>query len=379
MRILILSDWLPPDFGAVGQYALRSARELADAGHEVTLVGLTAARSSEVRECRGAGQLVLKRVSRPNYDKQSLVRRALWTMQTNLILLWQGRGDLRRTDEIRFSGSPPYMLHVVMPLATLLGRRTCYRITDFHPECLMATYESVPRWLSVLHALTQFWRRRVDVIEVLGEDQRLICLNDGIRPQRLQLVRDSSPVRITSQDQGSAPPQSLIGRKIILYSGNWGVAHDHETFVAGMAQIAARGPAGVGVWLNATGSRVELVHRSLLAAGIVVARSAPVPLADLAGVLLAADLHLICLRDPFVGFVLPSKVYACIASGRPILFIGSERSDVHALCAEAAASGQLAYRRVDVGDVEGVTRGIEAILADDREWRRPRCRPMVRT
>ena len=30
------------------------------------------------------------------------------------------------------------MIHFVMPLAKLYGRRTRYRITDFHPECLMA-------------------------------------------------------------------------------------------------------------------------------------------------------------------------------------------------------------------------------------------------
>jgi hypothetical protein len=95
-----------------------------------------------------------------------------------------------------------------------------------------------------------------------------------------------------------------------------------------------------------------------------------VPLADLPGVLLAADLHVICLRDSFVGFVLPSKVYACIESGRPILFIGSERSDVHSLCAEATASGRLAYRRVDVGDVAGVILGIEELLAGTIESRR---------
>ena len=35
------------------------------------------------------------------------------------------------------------------------------------------------------------------------------------------------------------------------------------------------------------------------------------------------DAHLITLSDAFVGFVLPSKVHGCIASGRPVLFIGS--------------------------------------------------------
>src|SRR5262249_15533520 len=66
--------------------------------------------------------------------------------------------------------------------------------------------------------------------------------------------------------------------------------------------------------------------------------------------LLAADVHLITLRDPFVGYVLPSKVHACIQSGKRILFVGSANSDVHLLASGALTSDR--YRRVDTGDVE---------------------------
>ena len=45
-RIVIIADWLPPDFGAVGQYMLLRARALAARGHEVTLVGLSSAADS---------------------------------------------------------------------------------------------------------------------------------------------------------------------------------------------------------------------------------------------------------------------------------------------------------------------------------------------
>lgn len=362
MQILMLADWLPPDFGAVGQYAMRFARELAVAGHRVTLVGLTSSDSGVVRTSPGAGLLTIRRVARPNYDKQSFVGRAWWTLKTNLMLLWHSRREFRQADEIRFTGSPPYMIHFVMPLAMLLGRRTRYRITDFHPECLMADCERVPRWLSVLHALTWWWRRRVNVMEVLGEDQRRLCLDGGIHPGRIELVRDPSPVRITGRETRATPPAALFGRKIVLYSGNWGVAHDHCTFVTGMSGFEARHPGYAGVWLNATGSRVDLVHQRLLSSAVATAHTPPVPLAELAGVLLAADMHVICLRDSFVGYALPSKVYACIELTRPILFIGSERSDVHLLCAEAASRGRLHYRRVAVDDAGGVIRSVEELL-----------------
>ena len=46
MTLVYLCDWLPPDFGAVGQYSLLFARERAAAGEEVVLAGLSSTASS---------------------------------------------------------------------------------------------------------------------------------------------------------------------------------------------------------------------------------------------------------------------------------------------------------------------------------------------
>ena len=51
-RLVILADWLPPDFGAVGQYMLLRARSLAEGGQDVTLVGLTSGNDSIVTACK---------------------------------------------------------------------------------------------------------------------------------------------------------------------------------------------------------------------------------------------------------------------------------------------------------------------------------------
>jgi hypothetical protein len=90
-----------------------------------------------------------------------------------------------------------------------------------------------------------------------------------------------------------------------------------------------------------------------------VYRSSLVPLEDLPRLLLAADVHLVTLGNPFVGYVLPSKIHACIDSGKRILFVGSQSSDVHLLASRALPSGR--YYRVDVGDVEGLVRALCAM------------------
>ncbi len=358
-RVLMLCDWLPPEFGAVGQYQLAHARELAAQGREVVLVGFTSGPSRVEASMSGAGSLVVRRVQRPLYARSDWISRAWWTLGANLLLLWAARDALLACEELRFTGSPPYLLHFVMPLALLLGKRTRYRITDFHPECLIAALGRTPPWLAPLLALTKFWRRRVDCIEVLGEDQRERLADSGVNASRVLLRRDPSPVAFAAGLQPASPPAAIAGRPLILYSGNWGVAHDHATFVEAFARLprSANSPA---LWLNATGARADLVEAECLRQGLPIARTAPVALAQLAGVLVAADVHLITLSDAFVGYVLPSKVYACIASGRPVLFIGSIRSDVHRQCAAQLPPSR--YRQCEAGDADAVRDALICLL-----------------
>ena len=116
---------------------------------------------------------------------------------------------------------------------------------------------------------------------------------------------------------------------------------------------------GLRFWLNATGAKADRVERELRSRGVPIYRSSLVPLEDLPRLLLAADVHLITLRDPFVGYVLPSKIHACIESGKRILFVGSQSSDVHLLASRALPSDR--YCRVDVGDVDGLVNALHAM------------------
>ena len=360
-RIVYICDWLPPDYGAVGQYAALSARQLAAEGHDVVLAGLTTGASSTTTEAAGAGTLRTIKLNSRSYDKASFVTRMVWTVRTNTRMMWSLSRHMRNADEVLFTGSPPLLLHWIAPLNLVLRKRLVYRITDFHPECLMAAMQRSPLALRLLYRLTLFWRRRIDVFEVLGEDQRARLQEIGISPDRIELKRDPSPVEIVAGTPPLPRPDGTEGKLVLLYSGNWGVAHDVDTFVAAYRDHHQTGSRRFVLWLNAVGARADAVETAIREARLPIIRSRPVPLDKLASLLVTPDAHLITLLDGFVGFVLPSKVYGCVASGRPVLYVGSARSDVHLLC---AGQPGLAYRRVDVGDANGCAAALE-LLADE--------------
>ena len=198
-------------------------------------------------------------------------------------------------------------------------------------------------------------------MEVLGNDQRRRLSVSGVDESRIVLVRDPSPVD-KNQFLEAVPyrPATAGQSLVILYSGNWGVAHDYLTFVKGYSNFHEAEPGEALLWMNAVGAKADLVQSHLDSLSLPLIRTNPVPLSELASVLKGADVHLITLRDEFVGYVMPSKVYACISSGRPVLFIGSDKSDVHELCSEYLSTTH--YRRVDVGDALGVSEALSFFL-----------------
>jgi|CXWL01.1.fsa_nt_gi hypothetical protein len=366
-RLVYLCDWLPPDFGAVGQYSLGFARARAAAGEAVTLVGLSSSGDSISDERVAGGTLRILRLGAAPYERSNFGARARWTLRTNLRLLGRAWSAMREADEILFTGSPPFLVHFLVPLNAVLGKRLTYRITDFHPECLIAELGRTPWPLAALRALTVALRRQVDAFQVLGEDQRRRLLDIGVPAERIVLLRDPSPVEFPIGLSPLALPPELVALArpgtdrpiVLLYSGNFGVAHEHRTVVDAYRQHHRAGSGRVVLWLNATGAKADLVEQELRAEGLPVYRSRPVPLGELPRLLVTPDAHLITLRDAFVGFVLPSKVYGCIASGRDVLFVGSAASDVDLLCRQGLPEG--AYQRVAPGDAAGLSAALESL------------------
>jgi len=354
---LYICDWLPPDFGAVGQYSLIFARALATEGRNVVLSGLSSRGREEAIEPCGKGHLRIVKLAAKPYEKTNFKTRILWTIKTNTRIVFRLWSELWCCDEIRFTGSPPLLLHWIAPLNFVLHKRLVYRITDFHPECLIAARDRPSWWLDLVYRLTRFWRRQVTAFEVLGEDQKARLIDSGIKEERIRVKPDPSPVAITEATVPLDRPRMAVGKALLLYSGNWGVAHDYLTFLDAYRHHHRQGSGRVILWLNAVGAAVDPIEASLRNANLPYLRTSLVPLEELASLLVTPDAHLITLSDAFVGYVLPSKVHGCIASNKPILFIGSDRSDVHRLCLNNAA----VYERIPVGDVEGCVAALEVL------------------
>ena len=85
------------------------------------------------------------------------------------------------------------------------------------------------------------------------------------------------------------------------------MAHDEATFIEACTRYARQSPRGLKFWLNATGAKADRVEQELRSRGVPIYRSKLVPLDELPRLLITADVHLITLRDRFVGYVWQAK------------------------------------------------------------------------
>lgn len=354
--LIVVCDWLPPAFGAVGQYELLRAKEAAAAGGRVHLIGL-GEQSGVEEQIFGDGRLTITRLAASRPNRSSLLTRSLWAIGTNLRLLGQAARTARMypDGEIKVTGSPPFISYMILLWRWLHPRHAItYRITDFYPETAFAAGKA--RFLRPLTPLIHGLRRRANRIEALSWCQKARLIESGVPQGRIEIVRDTSPVRL-GPDIKPAPRPFADDAFILLYSGNLGFAHDWTTFAEAYRAHVQEGPNRVRLWLNATGVGVERLRAFCETHGLPVHISEPVALEQLPGVLLAADAHLILLGDPFWGYVFPSKTYACLDSGRPSLFIGPAESDVHTLLM-ADPEKNASVRN---GDVEGAVAALNRL------------------
>jgi hypothetical protein len=356
-------DWLPPDFGAVGQYAVLFATEFAENGRHVELIGLTSGKPSiSQQQFSGGGFLRITRIPASLYNKSNNLERLLWTLRTNARLMFKVVLNSRsHRAEVLFTGSPPFMLLFSFLPKLIRGAKLTYRITDFFPEVIAADAPKHSLLFDTLQRLIWMLRRKIDGFQVLGEDQRRLLLDGGISPERIVLKRDTSPVYISGREIPAQVPSGLDSGRVLLYSGNYGIAHEADTVVGGLLEHSRRHHGNsFSLWLNASGARADEVENRLRDTNIRVVRTSPAPLDMLPSILAAADVHLITLRPEFVGIVLPSKVYSCISSRRPILYVGPTSSDVHLLCSQAY---NIRYEQVDPGDCAGFADALDRLAS----------------
>jgi hypothetical protein len=242
------------------------------------------------------------------------------------------------------------------------ARRVAVWLMDLYPEALAASGR-----LSATNPLYRWYLERRQ--KALAEADLLICLGPEqakrLETKRLKDQEPQTAVAIVPpwDDRGDiavATEESL--RNLALYAGNLGEAHCFEEILAAVPYLpgdwkirfAVRG-AKAGALLSklrsdewrVTGDEsgsacafaaandsgvtqaedLRPTDLELKTAGAAVEVTGYASEEETPGLLASARVHLITMSPGWEGIVVPSKLYGCVRTGRPVLFIGPENAD----------------------------------------------------
>ena len=332
MNVLLVTQHYPPEVGATGQLAAELAEDLVARGFEVTVLAgrpfygvMDADGQVPDHEWRNGVEVIRTYCTR--FLRTSLPGRTANWLSYSVSSLWRGIVGLRRPDVVLAYSAPPIVPLVGRLLAHRWRARLVLYMQDIYPDIAEAVGAMRnPLLTQVWRALNRFAYRRADSVLTIGNHMEARLGAAGVPPERIAVVHNwADGDRLFPLPSGQNPRREAMGlgnRVVVLYSGNLGMAHDFEPVCKAMVQLRSYRDrlAFVFVGDGARRREVEAFVRQEDLDDLVQFRDY-VPQDQLLESLNLGDVALVTLLRGTEGLVVPSKLYAYLAVGMPILAV----------------------------------------------------------
>lgn len=329
MRVLILTQWYPPE---PVNYILEMTRTLQALGHEVTvLTGFPNWPSGKLypgyrlkpwqREEQHGIQIV--RVPLFPDHSRSGVKRALNILSFAISATLLGFWPTPRPEVMHVICTPITVGLPAMVLSRLWRIRFTVEILDMWPETLRAT--GMIRSEAALRALGAFAKlvyRRASAIRVVTPGFRANLIEKGVPASKVSVISnwvDTDFYRPSLPDGSLARNFGIEGRFTVMYGGTIGLAQGLDTVLDAAERL--RDFPQVCFVLVGDGVDYERLRGRAAAEGLANVRFlGRVAGADMPDLYALADVLMLHLRDdPLFAITIPHKIFAYLASGKPVL------------------------------------------------------------
>src|SRR5262245_3056287 len=335
-RVLVLNQYYWPGVEATAQLLTELCEALA-AEYDVTVVTGRLRGREDASDDHVRNGVRIIRVNSTVYDRAQLGRRG--ANYLTYLSLAAGRGlSLPRPDVIVCMTDPP----MVGALAIVLGRR--YRAPvvvlsqDVFPEIAVELKRLTnPVAISLLGAITRFSLRRADRVVAIGDTMSQRLEHKGVEPRRMRVIPnwvDTGTLTPQPRDNGWARENGLVGRFVVMHSGNVGHAQNLDnliratTFVHDVESLTA-----VIVGFGARHADHVAFAREI---GADAVRFLPYqPREVLPESLSSAEVHFVGRGRGVAGYVVRSRLYGLLACARPVVVAADADSETARVVQEA--------------------------------------------
>ena len=356
-RLLFINQYYWPDHASTAQHLTDLAESLAAAGYECHV--LTSQGRYKPGTARPARFEIHNGVHIHRVPATSLGRRGTWARMTDYLSFYAGALVkalvLPRFDAVVTLTTPPIIGLVGTVLKSLRKSKQIYWSMDLHPDASLALgrMSSKSRFARLMLSLSQRVYREADRVVVLGPYMADRISVKGVSPDRVTTIpvwSNRDEIYPTPRDANRLRKALGLDKSFVaMYSGNLGLAHSFDEFIAAARQLRDH-PEIVFLFVG-EGPRLAEVIEAKNRENLTNIRLLDyVPRTQLQVSLTLADVHLISMRPEMTGIVVPGKLYGVMAAGRPAIFVGPE----HCETADTIRSAGSGVALVP-GDVDGLT------------------------
>ena len=349
MRIQVISPHFAPDIAATGRMMTGIVEGLAAEGHELHVItSLPFYRSNDVEpDWRGKWvrqqETAWGRVTRVHpfpVPKASLAHRAVGFAGFTGLTTLHAVAERWRPDVV-FAMSPPLTLGLAGWVAARRRRVPfVFNVQDIFPQVTVELgMLTNRRSIAFFEAMERFIYRRADAVTVLSDDMRdtvVAGLDDG-DASRVSVIPnfvDHDWIRPGPRHNSFRSELGLTDETVVMYAGNLGFSQPLESIAAAARAFAHR--PDVRFVVVGDGARRE--HFARLAAELTNLHLVPFQeSARMPEVLAASDIQLVPLRSGLTRCSVPSKFYANLSAGRPVVVSVDTGSELDRVLAEIPA------------------------------------------
>lgn len=338
--VLFINRTYPPGKGATGRVLRDLAQAFARDGWAVTV--LTTGIETEVIM---DGTVKVKKIAAKS--GKTPVRYAMVWIKLLLaaLMMPKYRMVVTLTD-------PPLLVALGRIVARVKKSSHIHWCQDLYPDILPALGMNLPLWvMDKLRRITRQSMKSCDRVVVVGRCMARHLAHTGFDMSKVSIIPNwpdyeltpAAKMRVSKNAQSGAKTKAVVsGRDIfnsrpffldespkfrVLYSGNLGRAHPISTIIDAAAILQETNPEIEFVFVG-DGAGFEQVAQARSKRSLDNIRLLPPqPLSRLKDLMEGGDVHLISMKHEVLGMLVPSKLYAALAAGRPCLFIGPEKSE----------------------------------------------------
>ncbi len=332
-KLYIINQHYYPELASTAQVFQEIAEYFVTVGYDVTVIaGIPFYHdniSAEHYKLNGLNGVKIKRLWNTVFNKSSFMGKGLNLLTFQVSLLFYTLFRIKKYSIVMAGTNPPLAV-VSAALAKIFKRfKLVSVVQDLYPDILIssgyANEDALP--YKLLSKVMKRSFRRCDSVVTISHDMGMHISRtyeiDHVDIINNMVIGEIFPMR----NNELKAREGLSDKLVVMYSGNFGVAHEYETLFNTVMLL--KNNVDIVFRIVGGGINYNLFKEACASENFSNITFLPyVDKEELNENLNLADIHIIIFNDNFKNVLMPSKYYGILASGKPFIIIADGENDI---------------------------------------------------